>query len=367
MNSIHGAKAHLLVLATFCALHGERSVARAQGFPTTNVAIQPCEQRCSITAVVEAQYGDDVGPGMIEEEVYGLLQDSRRLYVAGRDHVLVFDRYTGTFLERIGQRGEGPGEMLAISSMAMVGDGVFVVVDRGRGVLMRLDWTGRLLEEARLRSWIPKGLGLVPIGGALAFYEGDIRTADQVGYPLHLVNMEKGELVTSFGSLTGEFDPGRERNLMLNIARGPDDTVWAARVYAYWIERWQADNRILLSMRRDLPWFPDALVDRTDLHRVPMREREPEPALVGLAADDSLLWVMIQRSDEKWQDASEYEDRARLDTFVEVLDWKRGRVIASQRFDAVYYPFIGPGLAGQMLITPEGSVRFQVSRFQLEN
>lgn len=353
-------------LATLSPLPGEHSVAWAQGSPATSMVIQPCERRCSITAVVEAQYGDDAGQGMIESEIYGLLQDPRHFYLAGRDHVLVFGRGTGRILERVGQRGEGPGEMLTISSMAMVDDGVFVVVDRGRGVLLKLDWTGRLLQEVRLRSWIPKGLGLVPMGGALAVYEADIRSLDQVGYPLHLVSMEDGEVISSFGSLTGEYDPDRDRDLMLNIARGPDQSVWAARVYAYRIERWQADNRLLLSMRRELPWFPDALVDRTDLHLVPMRDREPEAALVGLAADDSLLWIMIQRSDQNWREASEYDEEARLDTFVEVVDWKRGRVVASQRFDEVYHPFIEPGVAGQLLITPEGSVRFQVSRFQLD-
>ena len=278
-----------LLLSLGALLGGGASATSAQGtFPT--IEIQPCTDRCGLTSVVVSEYGDADGEGMIESELsIGFLDPSGRKYVAGMDHVLVFDR-EGNFLRRIGRRGEGPGEMLELSSVAVVDDGVFVVIDRGRGVIMKFDWTGALLHEIRADGWIPTGLALLPLGGDVAVYEANIRTADRIGYPLHLINLETGGIGTSFGSLTGEYDPDRERRLVITAARGPDDSIWVARLFAYWIELWDPENRLLLSMRRELDWFPDALVDRTGIHGSPALPLEPEPTLMGVMAEDSLLW-----------------------------------------------------------------------------
>ena len=355
-----------LLLAFGVLLGGRAAVASAQEASPATIEIRPCVERCGLTSVVVSEYGDAAGPGMIESELsIGLLDHSGRKYVAGRDHVLVFDQ-DGNFLRRVGRRGEGPGEMLELSSVTIADDGVFVVIDRRRGVIMKFDWTGTLLHEVRARGWTPTGLALIPLGGDLAVYEANIRTADRIGYPLHLINLKNGEIEKSFGSLNGEYDPDRERRLVVTAARGPEDSIWMARLYAYWIELWDPDNRLLFSMRRDVDWFADALVDRTGTHGNPALAREPEPVLMGVLADDSLLWVMVHRSDDRWEQASRYDDQQRLDTFIEVIDWKRGRVIGSQRFDEVYYPWLGPGLVGQAVITPEGSLQMRVSRLELE-
>ena len=311
--------------------------------------------------MILAEYGDAAGLGMIEGRfVTGILADSDRMYIGARDHVVVFDLADGSFLARVGRRGEGPGEMLDVAAMALVRDGVLVVVDRGRGVLLKFDWAGALLQEVRLRNWVPTGVGLIPLSEELAVYEGHMRTADRVGYPLHLVNLEAGEIVRSFGSLTGEYDPRRARSLSVTSAAGPEHSIWMGRLWAYRIELWEPNNNLLLSMRRNLPWFPDALVRPTDIHTP-----KPDPALLSLAADDSLLWVLIHRADEGWRDASKHDDKARHDSFVEVIDWRRGQVVASQRFDEMFYPWLGPGLTGEMVITPDGSMRFRVRRLGL--
>ena len=170
-----------LLLSLGALLGGGAAATSAQGTSPATIEIQPCMDRCGLTSVVVSEYGDTDGEGMIESELsIGLLDPSGRKYVAGMDHVLVFDR-EGNFLRRVGRRGEGPGEMLELSSVAIVDDGVFVVIDRGRGVIMKFDWTGTLLHEIRADGWIPTGLALLPLGGDLAVYEANIRTADRVG------------------------------------------------------------------------------------------------------------------------------------------------------------------------------------------
>ena len=144
----------------------------------------------------------------------------------------------------------------------------------------------------------------------------------------------------------------------------PAESIWMGRKHAYWIELWEPANRLTLSIRRDLRWFPAATTDVIGRGHGP--DVEPEPMLVALAADDSLLWVLIHTADTRWRDASVHDDQVRYDSYVEVIDWKRAQVIGSQRFDEVYYPWAEPGVAGQSFITPEGSVLYRVVRFMRE-
>ena len=331
------------------------------------VELTPCTERCGMTLVTVAEFGEAAGAGMIEGGGDIEFDRSGRLYISmlGGDHVLVFES-DGTFLRRIGRRGEGPGELMSIRAFAVVDDGTFVILDSGRGVILKFDWTGQLLDEVRPQGWAPIGTGveLVSMGGARAVYQAAFRGGDRAGYPLHLINLESGEIEASFGSETGEFDINRERALDVVHARGPEESIWMARNRAYLIELWEPDNRLMLSMRRNVAWFPDALVDLENAHGGP--PRAPEPMLLAVAADDSLLWVMIGRSDERWAEAEPNDYQMQYDTFIEVIDWKRGRVIASQRFDEVYSSLIAPGLVGEMVITPEPSVQLRTLRIELE-
>lgn len=329
------------------------------------VELGPCTERCGMTLVPVAEFGEAAGAGMIEGGGEIAVDRSGRLYIGGEDHVLVFDA-DGTFLRRIGRRGEGPGELMSIRAFSVVDDGTFVILDSGRGVILKFDWTGQLLDEVRPQGWAPigTGVGLVSMDGARAVYQASFRGGDRAGYPLHLINLESGELEASFGSETGEFDISRERALEVVPARGQDESIWMARNRAYWIELWEPDNRLMLSIRRDVAWFPDALVDQEGGHGGP--GTEPEPMLLSIAADDVLLWVMIARADERWAEAEADDFQMQYDSFIEVIDWQHGRVIASQRFDQLLSPLIEPGLVGEMVITPEASVRFRTLRIELE-
>lgn len=346
----------------------EREIPPEQERPAAAVVeLNPCTERCGMTLVPVAEFGEAAGEGVIEGGGEIEFDRSGRLYmsVLGGDHVLVFES-DGTFLRRIGRRGEGPGELMSIRAFEVVDDGTFVILDSGRGVILKFDWTGQLLDEVRPEGWAPigTGVGLVSMGGARAVYQAAFRGGDREGYPLHMINLESGEIEASFGSETGEFDINRERALEVVHARGPDESIWMARNRAYWIELWEPDNRLVLSMRRDLSWFPDALVDQEGGHGGPGAEMEP--VLFSVAAADSLLWVMIGRSDERWTEAEPDDFQMQADTYIEVIDWKRGRVIASHRFDQILSLLIEPGLVGEMVITPEPSVRLRTFRIKLE-
>ena len=329
------------------------------------VVLEPCQEQCGITLVVEKEFGEDSGPGMIEAAaVLGWVDASRRLYVAGVSpvsHIWVFGP-DGIFLRRIGRPGEGPGEFLHIQGAISTGDGIFSVLDMERAVIVTYDWTGTLLGETRMHGWVPLGAQTIHYEGPLAIHSADIRTADRVGYPLHLFNLETGEIEASFGSRTGEYHLGAGLGTHV-VARGPGRAVWMARLSTYEIELWEP-NRVLQSMRRDVEWFPELPPKRREQDHG--WEAEPTPGLIGMAADDSLIWVLIDTPDKRWREAAATRDiNLFVDTRVEVIDWRRGRVIASDRFDERLFAWVEPGLAGRLAVKSDGSVRYQTLRLRL--
>ena len=325
------------------------------------VVLERCRGSCGLTLVPEREYGEDAGEGMIEVDLATARRDaSGRAYVLGRSvhHVWVFDS-EGGFLNRIGRRGSGPGEFQDVGSIVVTEDGVFSVLDRGRGVILTFDWTGELLREVRTVNWLPTGIETLPLEGSLVLHAADVRTPDRVGYPIHLVDLESGTIRESFGSRTGEYPLGSSLGDRL-IARGPGRSVWtAARYTSYEIELWES-NTLVRALRRDVEWFPP------DQQSHGWGQR-PSPMLAGMAADDSLLWVLAFTADERWAEAGATRDWSRfIDTRIEVIDWRRGRVLASRHFDEPYDNWVEPGLIGRLAVTPTGSVRYQTYRVQLE-
>ena len=371
MNHIAIRVAHIAILTVQAGLltaWAPRSASAQESPEPAVVALSPCGSGCGLTLIPVVEFGEDTGPGMIEGYVNGRVDSSGRMYLfsPGADHVLVFDT-DGSFLRRVGRGGEGPGELLNPRSFAVLDDGVFAVLDGGRGVILTFDWTGRLLGEVRTSNWIPTGTGIwtVPLGGARAVYQANFRGGDRAGYPLHLINLESGAIDASFGSRMGVVDVDRERRLNVVPARGPGESIWMARQRAYQIELWEPNNRLVLAMRRDVDWFPEALVDLDNPHDG--RRRAPESVVASIEADDARLWVLIGRADDRWAEAADDDDLMTYDTVVEVIDWRRGRVVASRRFDEPYYSsWIGPGLLGELVITSDGSVRYRMLRVALE-
>lgn len=338
-------------------------VVSAQESVTTTV-LKPCDRLCELQLIPEGEFGEDHGPGMIEAAfVQGWTDASGRAYLAGDSdaHVQVFGA-DGSFLRRIGRRGEGPGEIQHVSSLAVTADGAFAILDRQRGMILSFDWTGALRSEVRSHGWLPVGMETVHLEDALAVHHADIPTPDLVGFPLHLVDLETGEVKKSFGSLTGEYPLGSSLDHV--IAGGPRRTIWMADRQTYHIELWDTEgDRLLRSLSREAEWFPVVAPSE----RSHGWAEEPSPMTAAIAADDSLLWVLVLIADERWKEAGETRDDERFfDTMVEVIDWMGGEVVASKRFDRDFYQWVEPGLLGRLETTPDASVRYRTYRVQLE-
>ncbi len=238
------------------------------------------------------EYGDDSGPGILDLVgwVKGYRDVSGRTYIVGEpiDNVLVFDP-DGRFLRRIGSSGSGPGELEDGSSLVVTGDGEFSVLDRGRGTILNFDHTGSLRSEVRTAGWVPHGTGTFAWDGPLAIHVADLATSDRIGFPLHLFNIETGEIDRSFGSVTGEHELGGNPGLH-PIAVRQDRRIWMAVGFErYEIALWDM-NRPHQLLQREASWFPEQT--RDDLAH-PGTGKPPRPFIYALALSDSdaLLWV----------------------------------------------------------------------------
>lgn len=347
--------------AVALALAGWTSGVAAQEAGDVTI-LEPCGTSCGVTLVLEGEYGEDSGPGMIEATMARAWRDaSGRVYVTGESapHVWVFGA-DGSFLRRIGRQGSGPGEFQYLHSLTLVDDGVFAALDSGRGAILTYDWTGQLQREVRTQGWLPLGFQTIHFEGDLAVSTAEFHTPENVGYPLHLIDLGAGTIRKSFGSRTGDYPLGT-RLVQRSIARGPNRTVWMARITAYEIELWEP-NRLLRTLRRDVDWFPDVKPDEGG-HGM---EAKPTPVFAHMASDDSLLWVFLYTADERWAQAAETQDRdLYLDTTIEVIDWRRGQVVASRRLDEEFDAWLEPGLAGRLAVTQTGDVRYRTYRVRL--
>jgi len=362
-----GSSLILLVYAALAVplLGPER--AAAQNLPRP-AAVASCEEACGITLDLEMEYGEDSGPGILDLVgwVKAYQDVSGRTYIVGEpiDNVLVFDP-DGGFVRRVGTSGSGPGELKDGSSLVVTGDGEFSVLYRGRGVILNFDHTGRLRSEVRTVEWVPHGTRTFAWDGPQVIHVANMATSDRIGFPLHLVNVETGEIERSFGSVTGEHELGGNSGLH-PIAVRQDRRIWMAVGFErYDIALWEM-NRPLRLLRHEASWFPEQTrVDRT---HGGMGE-PPQPFIYGLALSesDSLLWVAASVADEEWSEADLYHGDSDnyYDDILEVIDLRTTEVIASQRFDHSYH-LIEAGLLGRLAITATGSVRYQTFRARLE-
>ena len=361
----------LLHAALAASLLGPQRTA-SQDLPRPT-AVASCEEACGITLEVEMEYGDDSGPGVLDLVgwVKAYRDVSGRTYIAGEpiDNVLVFDP-DGRFLRRFGTSGSGPGELKDGSSLVVTGDGELSVLDRGRGVILNFDHTGRLRSEVRTVGWVPHGTRTFHWNGPQVIHAANLSTPDRIGFPLHLVNVETGEIEHSFGSVTGEHELGGNPGQHPVVVR-QDRRIWmAVGSERYEIALWDM-NRPHRLLRHEASWFPEQTRETTNdhhhLHGGLGGPPKPFIYALALSESDSLLWVLASVADKEWRKADPYGDDFDqiYDDILEVIDLRTNRVIASQRFDHSYH-LVEAGVLGRLAITATGSVRYQTLRARLE-
>jgi hypothetical protein len=242
-----------------------------------------------------------------------------------RGQIAVFDA-AGTHRGSFGRAGSGPGEFNAPVLGIRVGPGDSVhVFDGPRHTVLK-----------------PKAAGFVRLG-MLPTHPRDIEFADDgslivvaplaTGEGVRLVHVmsRDGRAERSFvdGS---EYDPRFWYGGTRVIARAPDGGLWLGIPHRYEIELWSARGEMVRRIRRDAPWFPA-------WSETP-RSGWDNPVLTGIVQEGPFLWTLVRVPDPDAEPLDptveltvEDTDLDRLlDSVVEVLDLRTGRVVARHRF-----------------------------------
>lgn len=156
--------------------------------------------------------------------------------------------------------------------------------------------------------------------------------------------------------------------LQFNLASGRNGEIIASPVnYRYVVEMWDTTGTLTQRMMRDADWFtPWTVADRAA--RGP-RSR-PLPRITSVHYDDQgRLWVAAVVADRNWRrppQRSRTGERTGVsgmsvgelaryyDTIIDVLDIRSGRVVLSQRFDALVTQFLENGLVYGLREDPSG-------------
>lgn len=294
--------------------------------------------------------------------------------------ILVFDA-KGKFLRTFGQTGSGPGEMRWPGDAWQLPGDSMLVFDLGLNSRATVfDAAGRAVRQIGFAHRMHRGVILqwpdsVLMSGAVARYGA-------ANAPLHLLSFRGAEvkIARSFGSVAGKKsesgkksdDPGYSELLhVLTLAPqvNAKPQVIAAAPNVYDITRL---GTLLIPgqiYERRPEWFSGPSTMRFGNPETP-----PEPSLRRLGVDSAgNLWTVARVTSPRWREAwngielgerQEVATRALsveyfFDTQVEVLDLRRGRVIARERITGVPIALL-PGnrlVVYQSTITGEPQVR----------
>lgn len=206
---------------------------------------------------------------------------------ATRSEIKVFAP-NGRLLRVIGRAGSGPGEFKRIHDIDVRGDRILVTdVENGRFALISRD--GRTI-----RTWNTPGIlitpgGILPLPNDELIANASVPARQLAGLPLHRID-QRGRLVGSFGSETGEYRADAAFLMVRRMAGSRFGGFWVAHATNYRLEKWTTTGARTQTIIRDASWFRPWYEASYITPRTPSK-----PNIVDIA-EDSLgrLWVAVE-------------------------------------------------------------------------
>lgn len=292
------------------------------------ITSEPTCPGCSIeVSTVVTLQGSTPDEGLICDYVTVSVDSRNRFYVGpgcNRWEVLIYND-EGVLIDRIGQRGEGPGEFLDIGIVWVDEQDQLHVFDnaqRRRTVYSPEMTILGVFHNPGVPTRVARG-----VEGTLVQqipFRPAIRS-DIAGLPLHVVS-ESGEILRSFGASNPVFRIDQFPVLYERaIAAAGRGLIWSALPNQYVIELWRLDGTHVLTMERETSWFRSW--DYYDLNE--------SPSLVtSIRQDqDKKLWTLTLIAEDQ---VREGYSRPLYDSVIEVIDLRGKALVASRRVDRVF-------------------------------
>jgi hypothetical protein len=302
-------------------------------------------------------------------EVFSIARDSRgRMFVApmlGNATVGVYSR-SGRLLRELGRAGGGPGEFrMAETVKVLPGDTVVVIDPAARRVTVYSP------ELELLRTYpvdfMPRGVVMRNSGSFIGF------SPAQQGPIVHFVSADGA---SRRSVIDAEIPPGEPVAFFRIFSAGRNGTIWLGRTNRYLVQQYDSTGSLLRTIRSAPDWhepWTEVPSQGPDVLR-------PVPFLRAIREDaDGLLWLVFHVPQTDWSPRrapSRAEPRHGMpmtewnqyvDTLIEVIDPRSGRLLATRRFDPIINSYLttGDNLYEARHETPSLHVRVSVWEMSL--
>lgn len=303
-------------------------------------------------------------------------RDSRHRYwvLPSEGPPIVFDS-AGRPIRSIGRRGSGPAEFVsAVDALVLPGDSV-LIIDQ---MLRRATVISPDLTPARSVDLLWPLSPAIVLGWPRALVmNGNVRTPDGAGLPLHFVSLagRQAAFAGSFSPGEGTLLPGKalENHQLLALSTGGN--FWSAYMLDYQLALWSPKGRLLASLKRRPAWFPSK-----SPYGVGNPSTPPPPALVSIEEDTTgMVWVFARVASRSWrqgwtrvrQGAKEVasQDIALEQMFwteVEVINPLERRVVARTSLNEWVLGSMGNGLVATYTTDQGGSPVLSIRHVSLQ-
>lgn len=280
-------------------------------------------------------------PGVIKDVI--LVDSLIILSIAGpNEPPIAVDLETGR-VRSWGRAGHGPGEFIGPLSLGRTGSRV-VVYDPGNARFSVHTIEGSVVREVGGVALPLLDFAMLP--GLRFVVNADIRTPQQAGLPLHLVD-STGSIVRSFGLAEPRLELGLDDQMVRRLTTGSQ--LWSAPAREYRLSRHSIGDGGTDTFERQARWF------RKDRGATIPDAREPPATTIADIWEDpeGRVWVLVTVPDRRWRESLEtFEFRGQgfvrftdvdryVDTIIEVIDPSSRRVLHSARSDRFLASFVG--------------------------
>jgi hypothetical protein len=329
----------------FAATPGSLNAVSTAGSSAQRVEGATCQQDlCEIVLTAVTKLPE--GAHRLHRPALNVVADpSGNFYVRSADErqVVVFDgagRQVGTLAVPV------EGQRIGLRLVPVIGGTVLAWVGAsGAGF--------ELLPNLTARAW----KGAMPF---LPVYVGSdrsmivsqqIRTPQQVGFPIHLVGAD-GTVLRSFGSDVAEYRADLRLLLERVVAPGTNGLLWAIPKGRYSIERWDpTTGKLIGRVSVKSNWFVESKTFRVDTNT------KPNAVIEGVWEDGGVVWTLIRDGANDWKPTVKPEQswsvrdyNSEHDWVLEAVNGTTGEVLASRRVPhALSRVGVGPLVASYAL------------------
>jgi hypothetical protein len=274
------------------------------------------------------------------------------------NHILRYDS-SGVLTQIIGRSGEGPGEFLAASQLAIVpGDTLLVADDFARRMSLFAP-DGEFARQFTLHASVT-GSTVTRLADGRFITGGVSQHPARLGFPIHTYRPH-GSFERSVGTerpVHAPFNVDASRRYLAV----DDSLLLLVRPDRYVIEVRSLDGQLLKTLERKAHWFPprDRISPGGSWGATP-----PDSWIKGLQIDSlGQLWVAAVRARRDWRPHEhEYESgrlREYYESVIEVIDVTSGRIVTRTVMPEYVHGFAGPNTIYSHREDERGGIEYHI-------